>query len=93
MNSLERQCHQAAQDFLSLDWGNQKLEIRRAVYDVVAGSARYSYALGWLLDQIQNVPVQYEPSRRLNDLVHASAALKKRVARRHLVEQWTRRAA
>ena len=89
-HQLATECGRAADDFLALDWGASKSQIRFAVHEVVAGSNLYTISLEFLLEEARKIPSSFEPVRRLNDLVNASAALRTRSKRTHLVEMWRR---
>src|SRR3954470_9861526 len=84
-DQLETECRRTADDFVSLDWGLSKSRIMSAVHEVVSGSNLYNLALEFLLEETTKLPPNFEPARRLKDLVDASAALR---SKRKRVSLW-----
>lgn len=70
--ALKAECDRAARDFLSIEgWASPKWKIRMAVDDLLAGAERYSIAMSKLLREATKVPAQFEPNRKLYELVRA----------------------
>ncbi|HEX2852651.1 MAG TPA: hypothetical protein VHO24_05390 [Opitutaceae bacterium] len=78
LKELEIECQRAAEEFLSLNWGNSKPRVRAAVDEMLSGSKLFTSSMAWLLRESVKLPVQAEPARRLNDLVVAISALRAR---------------
>jgi hypothetical protein len=93
LSHLEMKCLRAAQEFLSLNWGALSPQVRAAVDAVLIGPPRDSAALSFLITESEKVPVQFEPSRRLRELVESAAQLHTQHQRAANFERWARGAA
>ena len=81
LDQLRAERDRAVRDFLALDgWSCPKTKVHAAVQEMVNGTKLATSSLGWLLNQIRNLPVQSQPARRLNDLTHAIAAYREAAA-------------
>lgn len=75
-HELQAECDRAAEEFLAMDgWAASKAKVRSVVQEMMASSRASSSSLSWLLGQIERMPVQHQPARRLHDLTEAMAAL------------------
>jgi hypothetical protein len=93
LSQLEMKCLRAAQELLSLNWGASSPQVRAAVDAMLIGPPRDSAALSFLITESEKVPVQFEPSRRLRDLVECAAELHTQHQRAANFERWARGAA
>jgi hypothetical protein len=93
LNHLEMKCLRTAQDFLSLDWGMSSARVRSAVNAVILGPPRDAAALKFLLEESVKLPVQFEPARRLHDLVEATAELHTQHQRATNFQRWATKGA
>lgn len=76
MRKLEVECNRAAEEFIGINWGNSKTKVRAAVAEMMLGSNLFTSSMGFLLKECAKLPVQYQPARRLNDLVVALTELR-----------------
>ncbi|MEO7413831.1 MAG: hypothetical protein ABIZ81_10775 [Opitutaceae bacterium] len=84
---------ECVEDFLSIEWGEDKTKIRLAVREVVTGSDLSNTSLAFLLDEIGKLPASGEPARMLNNLVSVSAAVSPQRKRAYRTAVWPRKAA
>src|SRR4051812_13464808 len=75
LSHLEIKCLHAAHELLALDWGSSAAQVRKAVDEVIIGPPRDALALKFLIGESAKLPAQFEPARRLHDLIEAAAQL------------------
>ena len=93
LSHLEMKCLHAAHELLALEWGSSAAKVRQAINDVITGPPRDILALKFLISESERLPVQFEPARRLHDLVDAAAELHTQARRAANFVRWAQGAA
>src|SRR3954466_16087497 len=93
LTHLEMKCRRAAHEVLALEWGPAAGKVRTAVQNLIVGPPHDCQALQFLIAESEKLPVQFEPARRLHDLVDAAAELHNHNLRAANFVRWAQGAA